>query len=180
MKISKEQSIYPTHLISQHTLSDGTVITIRPARLDDSDIIQDFIRHLSSELQHLNYMENFKDLPASMLQTLTQVDYKRTMIVIATYRVNEKENVIGLVHYRTEPDGTSCEFDMIVADAWQNRGVGTQLTKAFIKAAVESGLKSIKIIILASNISGLALARRYGFVVSNSDDPTVKIVTKNL
>jgi len=178
-KTQQSSASYPQHLISHHTLSDGTDITVRPARPGDKELIQEFVGHLSSELKHLNYMENFKDMPDNMLKILNQIDYKKTMVFIATYQKNEKESVIGMVQYATM-DETSCEFDMIVSDAWQNRGIGTQLTKVFIKAAIENGIKTIKIIILASNLSGLALAKRYGFTVSSSDDPTVKIVTKEL
>lgn len=180
MKIADDKPTYPYHLISHYSLSDGTPITIRPVRLDDAEIIKEFIRHLSSELKHLNYMENFKDLPTSMLTRLIHIDYKNTMTLIATYQENGKENVIGMVHYIADADGQSCEFDMIVTDAWQNKGAGSQLTKLLIAAAKENGMKSIKIIILASNVAGLTLAKNFGFSVSNTDEPTVKMVTKKL
>lgn len=182
MKVSEDQSMnpYPKHLITQHILSDGAPITIRPVRLDDSEIIKEFGRNLSSELKHLNYMENFRELPKNIVTKLIQIDYKKSMTLIATHQKNGKEIVIGMVHYVTEPDGKSCEFDMIVTDAWQNKGIGSQLTKALLIAAKENGIKSIKIIILASNIGGLMLAKNFDFVISNSDDPTVYIVTKNL
>lgn len=181
MNISKSQNIhpYPDNLIMQHKLSDNTLIMIRPIRQDDAEIIKEFSCHLSSELKHLNYMENFKELPEKMMTRLTQVDYKKSMTLIATPVENGKEIVIGMVHYITE-DGENCEFDMIVADSWQNKGIGTVLTEALIKSAKDNGIKTIKIVILASNIGGMMLAKHFGFVVEDSDDPTVKIVTKKL
>lgn len=179
MSISKDQNLYPTNLIMQPKLSDGTSIIIRPIRHDDTEIIREFSRHLSSELKHLNYMETFKELPQKMLTRLTQVDYKKSMTIIASYLENEKETVVGMVHYITK-DGKNCEFDMIVTDAWQNKNIGTILTEALIKSAKENGIKSAKIFILASNFGGMRLAKDFGFIVENSDDPTVKIVIKNL
>lgn len=170
---------YPTHLIKKHTLSDGSTIVIRPIRSTDAEIIKEFSRHLSSELKHLNYMENFKELPQKMVTQLTQVDYKNTMTLIATYLANNQEMVVGMVHYFTE-DGKNCEFDMIVTDAWQNKKIGTLLTESLIQAAVDNQIKTIKIIILASNRSGMLLAKHFGFSISNSDESTIKIVTKNL
>jgi hypothetical protein len=55
-----------------------------------------------------------------------------------------------------------------------------QLTEALIKSAKDNGIKSAKIVILASNLGGMMLAKHFGFVVENTDDPTVKVVTKNL
>lgn len=170
---------YPEYLITQHKLPDNTLILIRPVRHDDAMIIKEFSRHLSSESKHLNYMENFKELPDVRVRKLTHVDYKKSMTLIATYRENRNENVIGMVHYIAE-DGENCEFDMIVADRWQNKGIGTILTEALIKVAKDNGIKSITIVILASNLGGMMLAKQFGFTIKNSDDPTVKIVTKKL
>lgn len=182
MNKSNDQNIhpYPEHLSMQRKLSDGTLITIRPIRLDDVNMIREFSHNLSSELKHLNYMENFRELPQEMVTRLTNVDYKKSMTIIATYLDNnKKETVIGMVHYITE-DGKNCEFDMIVTDAWQNKNVGTILTEALIKSAKDNNLTSAKILILASNLGGILLARHFGFTIENSDDPTVKVLTKNL
>lgn len=181
MNMSPNQSLYPypANLVIQYKLSDDTIILIRPIRHDDDEIIREFSRHLSSELKHLNYMENFKELPQKMVTRLTQVDYKKSMTIIATYLENEKETVIGMVHYITE-DEKNCEFDIIITDAWQNKNIGTVLTEALIKSAKDNGIKSAKIVILASNLGGMMLAKNFGFVVKDSDDPTIKVVTKNL
>ena len=179
MTTSKDQVTYPSHLVNKYTLLDGTEVTIRPVRSNDAEIIKEFSRNLSNELKHLNYMETFQELPENMITSLTQIDYKKTMTLIATYLENEKEVVVGMVHY-VSVDGKNCEFDMIVADAWQNLGIGTTLTEALINAAKENGMKSIQIIILSSNIGGMMLAKNFGFVVKNTDEPTVHIVTKNL
>lgn len=179
MTTSNDQTKYPSHLITKHTLSDGTVITIRPTTPDDSTIIKEFGRSLSDELKHLNYMETFRDLPESIVNSLTNIDYKKTMAFIATYLENKKEVVVGMVHY-VSVDGKSCEFDMIVADSWQNFGIGTILTEALIKAAKESGINSIKIIILSSNLGGMMLAKNFGFAIENTDEPTVKMVTRKI
>lgn len=181
MSISKDptQHPYPENLVSKSTLSDNTQITIRPVRYSDAEIIKEFSRHLSSELKHLNYMETFSELPLSMVTRLTQVDYKKTMTLIATHETNGEEIVIGIAHYISN-DGENCEFDMIVTDAWQRRGIGKELTNALIKTAKTNGIKSIQIIILASNHGGMMLAKNFGFTIGNSDDPTVKIITKKL
>lgn len=184
MKLTEEKekstSFYPEDLLIQHTLSDGMEIIIRPVRLEDVDIIKEFSQNLSDELKHLNYMESFKQFPADMVRRLTHVDYKKTMTLIATHKIDKKDQVIGIVHYISKENSQTCEFDMIVADAWQNKGIGTMLTKSLIKSAKKNGIKTMRIFILASNIGGMELAKNFEFSVSSSDDPTVKLLTKNL
>lgn len=170
---------YPYHLITKHTLSDGSPITIRPIRDTDIEMIKEFSRHLSSELKHLNYMENFREFPQKMVTRLTQVDYKKTMTMIATSLQNNEEMVVGMVHYFSA-DGENSEFDMIVADAWQHKGIGTLLTESLLQSAMKNQIKSIKIMILASNTEGMMLAKHFGFVISDSDEHTVKVVIKKL
>lgn len=181
MNTSKGKNLhpYPDNLVMQHVLTDNTHITIRPIRENDAEIIKEFGRHLSNELKHLNYMETFKELPQSMVTRLTQVDYKKSMTLIATHANKGNETVIGMAHYKST-DGINSEFDMIVTDAWQNKGIGSKLTKALLKSAEDNGIKSIQIIILGSNRGGMMLARNFGFSIENSDEPTVKIVTKKL
>lgn len=179
-KNEKLATFYPSDLITQYTLSDGKKIVIRPVRIEDVEIIKEFSRNLSGELKHLNYMENFKQFPADMVRRLTHVDYKKTMTLIATHKSEGKDHVIGIVHYIRGEDSQTCEFDVIVTDAWQNKGIGTILTESLIKSAKKNGIKTIKIFILSNNMGGMRLAKNFEFSISNSDDPTVKILIKKL
>ncbi len=180
MTILNDSNPYPEQLITQYKLPDDTFVLIRPARKTDADILKEFSRNLSNELKHLNYMESFKEFPVNMVERLTQIDYKKTMTLLAIYQLNKKETVVGMVHYITDQNGQNCEFDMIVSDTWQNKGIGTVLTESLINCAKDNGIKTIKIIILAANLGGIMLAKHFGFIISHSDDPTVVIVTKKL
>lgn len=173
-------TLYPEDLITQLNLADGIQIMIRPVRINDGDIIQEFSQKLSDELKHLNYMESFKEFSTDMVRRLTHVDYKKTMTLVATHNINNKEEVIGIVHYISMDNSRVCEFDIIVSDAWHHRGIGTLLTEALIKTAKKNGIKTIKIFILANNIGGMKLAKAFNFSISKSDDPTIRILTKEL
>lgn len=166
---------YPEHLISTFQLPSLT-ITIRPVRPDDAELIQEFVRHLSSQTKHAHFMENFKELTKEMLAHLTQIDYDREMVLIAT----NNEVMIGMARYAITTDRDECESIVVVADEWQNKKIATYLMNTLIKVAQENGFKKMIGTILASNVDMLALAKNLGFIISNSDDPTVKIATKIL
>ena len=55
--------------------------------------------------------------------------------LIATVNENGTEIEIGVARYAMNPDGESCEFALVVADAWQHRGIGSRLMQALMEAA---------------------------------------------
>jgi len=95
-------------------------------------------------------------------------------------RPNE-EAELGVARYIMNPDGESCEFALVVADAWQNRGIGSHLMAELIDAARQRGFKIMDGEILANNHNMLELVGNLGFSIhTNMDDPTIKVVKKLL
>lgn len=171
---------YPEHLISTYQLPDGVNIALRPVRPEDADLIQEFVRHLSSQTKHSHYQENFKELSREMLIQLTQIDYDRKMVLISTHIKNEKEMMIGMARYVATPNPEECEVIVIIADEWHSKGIATRLMNRLIEIAKEKAFKKMIATIPAINADDLAFAKSIGFVISNSDDPTLKNVTKLL
>jgi acetyltransferase len=153
---------------------------IRPIKPEDAIITQAFMRDLSPHSKYFRFMQHIRELTPAMLVRLTQIDYDREMTFIATIDENGKEIAIGLAHYVTNPDRESSEFAIVIADAWQNKGIGSKLMNALTQEAKAQHLSVMMGFVIATNTSMLELTKRLGFVVSNSDDPTVKIVTRYL
>lgn len=81
----------------------------------------------------------------------------------------------------TNPDGSSCEYAVVVADDWQRRGLGRRMMTQLIEVARARGLRTMIGHVLGSNHGMLDLCTALGFVVSDSvDDPAVKRVTLTL
>ncbi|MDR3476760.1 MAG: GNAT family N-acetyltransferase [Gammaproteobacteria bacterium] len=181
MKIGEEDAaIYPKELISTIDLSNGNKVTIRPVKVDDKESLQDFIRHLSNQNKHSQFMENFKELSSDVLKRMTQIDYDQEMVLLATCHKDGKEMIIGMARYIVNPDKTSCESIIVVADAWQNQKIGRQLLDHLTKIAKSKGFIAITGLILASNVEMIELVKHVGFTISNSDDPTMKNAIKTL
>lgn len=171
---------YPNDLISTYQLADGTNITIRPIRPEDANIEREFVRDLSNESKYLRFMEYFKELTPSMLIRFTQIDYDREMALIATYEKNAKETNIGVARYMINSNAENCEFALVVADAWQNKGIGSKLMTSLIEIAKSKGIKKMTGFVLTQNANMLELVERLGFSISASKNHTIKIVTKSL
>lgn len=171
---------YPEHLISTHQLSDGINVTLRPVRPEDTNLIQDFFRHLSSQTRHSHFWENFNELSNELLNKLTKIDYKHEMVLIVTYIKNGKELMIGMARYVPTRNLDECEVLVIVADEWHSKGIATQLMNRLIEIAREKSIRKLIATIPAINNRDIAFAKSLGFIISDGDDPTIKNVSKLL
>lgn len=165
---------YPRQLVQHIVLSDGTPLTLRPIRPEDARIEQTFVRGLSNEAKRFRFMQSVHELTPQMLMRFTQLDYDREMAFVAVTVGAGAEAEVGVSRYVTMPDGETCEFAIVVADAWHGRGLGTRLMRALIDAAKAKGLLRMFGEVLAHNVDMLVLCRELGFVVRPvSDDPGV-------
>lgn len=172
---------YPSHLITDWQLPDGTSITIRPIRPEDAKMEQDFVRGLSEEAKYFRFMNAINELSPAMLARFTQIDYDREMALIAVTQQDGRDVEVGVCRYAINPDGESCEFALVVSDKWQHRAIGHKLMAGLLDAAREKGLKTMEGEVLASNREMLKLVVTLGFTVSIcEEDPAVKKVVKAL
>jgi acetyltransferase len=161
---------YPTQLVSQWQLADGTDITIRPIRPEDADLVQAFVRGLSEESKYFRFMSSMQELTETMLVRFTQIDYSREMALIAVTLVQDKEIEIGVARYAINPDGDSCEFALVIADNVQGKGLGQKLMVSLMEAARSKGLSVIEGEVLSNNHNMLKLMTRLGFTIKTSEE----------
>lgn len=154
---------YPEYLVRHRVLFDGTPVTIRPIRAEDSGMEQEFVRHLSEDSRYFRFMGSLRELPAKKLKSFTEIDYDRHMAFIATIMQEGKELEIGVARYVAIEPAERCEFAIAVDDAWQGSGVAGLLMISLEDAARERGFKTMWGIVLASNYKMLKFARQLGF-----------------
>ncbi|EIJ34742.1 bifunctional acetate--CoA ligase family protein/GNAT family N-acetyltransferase [Thiothrix nivea] len=172
---------YPNDLVKRQQLADGTDITIRPIRPEDAEIEQAFVRNLSKESRYMRFMQALRELTPDMLVRLTQIDYDREMAFLALSKQNGEELEIGVARYAINPDKASCEFALVIADEWQNRGLGGLMMQTLIDTARSRGLRTVEGEVLAHNTGMLKLMQRLGFDKHRSEmDDNIVIVVKRL
>jgi acetyltransferase len=172
---------YPTYLVSQWQLADGTDITIRPIRPEDADLVKRFVHDLSDESKYFRFMNSVQELTENMLARLTQIDYSREMALVAVTTEQDQEIELGVARYAINPDGDTCEFALVIADTMQGKGLGQKLMVSLMEAARLKGLKTIEGEVLGNNHNMLNLMTRLGFVSkASADDPNIIKVSKAL
>jgi acetyltransferase len=164
---------YPAHLMETLRLRDGALLTVRPICSHDYRLELDFIRALSARSGYQRLLSPRK-LRAEEVQRLVRIDYGRELALIATTVIDGRVQQVGVARYAPEPDGSSCDFAIVIADAWQGRGLGEALLRALVRAAREAGVPALTGLTLALNHAMRQLARRVGFSVHpDPDDASV-------
>ena len=111
---------------------------------------------------------------------LTSIDYSRDMALAATLML-EKEVLIGVARYVLDRDDSGAEFAIVIADAWQGRGIGGRLLERLAAIARTRGVRRLYGDILSINRPMLHLVLKLGLVLSrNPDDPALTRATLTL
>lgn len=165
---------FPSHLVRSTVLSDGTPVTIRPIRPDDAGLSQEFVRGLSDESRYFRFMDSLRELTPRMISHFTKVDHDLHLALIAVSEAGGRELEVGVARYVAAPDRQRCEFALVVADEWQQKGLGTQLMHALIAAARAAGVREMFGDVLATNSKMLRFAARLGFKARlDGSDPRI-------
>jgi acetyltransferase len=90
----------------------------------------------------------------------------------------DRERIVGVSRYITNPDKSSCEFSLVVADDFNGKGLGSRLMLSIMEEARDKGLTEIEGLVLANNPGMLKLMRGLGFQIKSfAEDPDFKLVT---
>ncbi|HEX7081963.1 MAG TPA: bifunctional acetate--CoA ligase family protein/GNAT family N-acetyltransferase [Gammaproteobacteria bacterium] len=172
---------YPSRLARPYVLRDGVPLEIRPIRPEDALIEKRFVENLSERSRYLRFMYSLRSLTPEMLSRFTQIDYDREMALIAVVETERGEEQVGVARYVVNADGRSCEFAVVVADEWRQRGIATRLLRRLIDIARERRLERMNGLVLRENHNMLALAKEIGFEQENvPDDPKLVSISLDL
>ena len=181
---------YPARYEQVLPMRGGGEYTIRPIHPDDAEMLKKLVRELSPESRYFRFVSSIAELPPALLARFTLIDYDREMALVAVVKervsnedgeMAETERIVGVSRYITNPDRSSCEFALVVADDFNGKGLGSRLMESIMDVAREKGLAEIEGLVLANNTSMLKLMRSLGFVVKTyAEDPDFKLVSHAL
>ncbi|WMW81431.1 bifunctional acetate--CoA ligase family protein/GNAT family N-acetyltransferase [Undibacterium cyanobacteriorum] len=183
-------SPYPSDREMEWPLRDGRVYTVRPLHPHDAEMLQELVRRLSPESRYFRFVSSMKELSERMLAKFTLIDYDREMALVAIHTekipnedgsFEEVERIIGVSRYVTNPDKTTCEFSLLIADDFAGQGLGTRLMLSIIDVARSRGLAMIEGLVLSNNVNMLRLMRSLEFEVRPyEEDRDFKLCVKAL
>ena len=172
---------YPVELETTVTVKGARRLRVRAIRPEDAEAERAFVAGLSEESRYTRFMQHLHELTPQMLARFTQVDYDRELALIALDGRPRAEKIVAVARYVGNPDGESAEFAVVVADAWQGRGLAQTLMRMLIGCARTRGFRRLDGVILATNAAMLALMDRLGFkTIPDPNDREQVIATLEL
>jgi acetyltransferase len=170
---------YPAEL--EETIDwDGTRVLLRPIKPEDGGQHRAFLDALTSDdLRHRTFIRA-RELHATQLGRLTQIDYDREMAFVAVAGTLEGPQTLGVVRAIADPDNRVAEFAIIVRSDLKGKGLGSALLRKMIDYCRARGTQRLTGESVAGNARLFALARRYGFSLAPSPDHSSVTLTVDL
>jgi acetyltransferase len=169
---------YPLQYERPWTLRDGTAVTIRPIRPEDEPLMREFHRNISEQSVYFRYLHLMALSARVAHERLTRVcfiDYAREMALVAEHRNQQGQPSILGVGRLIKLHGTKdAEFALVVVDARQGQGLGTELLGRLVQIGRDEKLSRIVATIAVENRDMQAVARKLGFSVRY--DPTDQLM----
>ena len=164
-----------TNYAEHWTCHDGKTVILRPIRSDDKPIEKELIEGLSIESSRYRFFHRMKEATEDILHLFCDIDNKNAIAIIAEYNANDKKRNVGVVRLLVDPDQQTGEFAILVADDFQNNGLGTKFMETLINIARAKELKNIYGTVLADNYKMLQLVKEYDFTIGVSVYGEVKV-----
>jgi acetyltransferase len=172
---------YPAHLSRTWTLASGESLRVRPIRHDDGELEEAFVRALSLESRYQRMLSGGTKVTPEWIDSMMHIDYHRHMAFAVTTVSDGVEQFVGVGRYVVDAATLSAEVALVLADAWQGRGLGRRLLSTLLEHAQAAEVRVAEGLVLASNKSMLRLVRSMGFAVTaEPGDATVVRITRDL
>ena len=112
---------------------------------------------------------------------MTRIDYRRHMAFAVTMPGDGTEQFVGVGRYVVDSPGSSAEVALVLADAWQGKGLGRRLLETLMEHAASAGVREAVGLVLAENVAMLSLARSMGFAIRlEPTDARLKRISRHL
>jgi acetyltransferase len=141
----------------------GAAIRIRPIRPSDLELERRFFAGLSTQSRYFRLF-SLRPLQPGELEHWTDIDPRREIALIALAGEDGAEQEAGVARCALEDAAEGrWEFAIVIADAWQRRGLGEALLRALVQKSREAGATTMVGVTLSENRGMLALAQKLGF-----------------
>jgi acetyltransferase len=157
---------YPAKYVEAWRMKDGTAVTIRPIRPEDEPAMVRFHATLSDASVHYRYfhlMHLSQRVSHERLARHCFVDYDREMVLVAEIASAGETQIIAVARLTKQHRHNKAEFAAIVSDAYQGRGIGSEMVRRLLGIARDEKIGGVIGIILPENRAMQNVCRQLGF-----------------
>jgi acetyl coenzyme A synthetase (ADP forming)-like protein len=154
---------FPTHLVSDVVLRDGSTVRVRPTRPSDVTRVEDYLIGLSPETRRLRFWSQAIDV-GELARKIVDVDYADHLTLLVLQGGDEGRMIGGAQYIRME--GGRAEISLSVTDEFQGRGIGSILLGQLAQEAARHDITMFVAEVLPENHGMVNVFRASGFTVS--------------
>jgi acetyltransferase len=161
---------YPRRYAGTCTCKNGAVVRLRPIRPEDEPLVAAFHRTLSEETVFQRYLAHVGLSERTTHERLIRIcfgDYDREMALVAEWDdpSTGRPAILGIGRLSRVFGTDDAEFAVLVSDAWQGQGLGTELLRWLVQIARAEGVTSLGCTMRAENVGMRTASERVGFTI---------------
>lgn len=159
----------------------GLSIAIRPMEARDAFGLRELFNTLSERSIRQRFFGSKKKISEALVEQLTaESDDQVVLTAFEDKPLRENPRMIAVARVIKDSDGTAGEYDIIVGDPWQKKGVGKTLLAECFRIAKAQGVKTIRAEILRDNAPMLSVLNQLGIEFDKQVDADAYRVTIDL
>src|ERR1700692_2544116 len=148
---------YPLQYVSSWRMKDGNKVTIRPIRPEDEPLMVKFHETLSDRSVYLRYfcsMSLSRRIAHERLLRICFGDYDREMVLVAEHHPldGSSPRIVGVGRLNKMRARNEAEVAVLVADEYQNLGLGFRLLGGIVQVARDEKLGRVSSEMLRDNL----------------------------
>lgn len=164
---------YPIQYVKHWTAKDGSALTIRPIRPEDEPLMVKYHRQLSERSVYLRYLHPIaldQRIAHERLSRICFIDYDREMALVAerTNPQTKEQEILGVGRLSKIRGTADAEFAILVVDAFQGMGLGSEFLKQLIQIGRDEHLERIVAYISPENYAMQTVSKKLGFKLHHS------------
>ena len=182
---------YPNQYVDAWTLRDGKPVTFRPIRPEDEPLMVELHSALSEESVYFRYLQSLsfeQRTKHNRLARLSFIDYDRDMALVVEGTSKDSgagdgspaQQILAIGRLSRLIDSSEAELSLVVRDAYQRQGIGTELVKRLIDIGRKEGLTHVFAETLPQNEGMKHVFKKLGFTLSYLQDDGIIHATLNL
>ena len=157
--------LYPDEFTEEHTVKGDLLVRFRAIRPSDEDEMRQLFYRFSDQSVYYRYFSPIKSMPHSKMQEYVNVDYRKTMSIVALVGPPGQGHIIGEARYVRHEDRPYADVAFVVDEQYQGRGLASLMLKLLKNAAKKHGLKGFTADVLANNVSMMKVFEHSGLTV---------------
>ncbi len=166
---------YPEHYSRKIFLPDGKPVLLRPIRPEDEPLWLKLLASCSQESIYARFRYMFHWNSHEVAARYCYIDYSREIAIVAEIEEHKERKLVGVGRLIADPNHETAEYAILIADAWQQKDLGRQITAFCLEIARDWGLKKFVAQTTSDNLRMIAVFKKFDFAIYYNSDSTVEV-----